>query len=337
MATRRFFGSKWKTVFVFASVFTLFFEILLRLINFRFGPDTEFGYPRPVDFSQLRYDPELFWTLNLDDESVNSWGFPGDEIVLPKPKGVYRILFLGDSIMQAGYPEQVKQCLQEAGFSNIEAIPLVINGYSSYQGRILAEKYGLRIEPDLVVVQFGWNDHWLAYGEPDAEKVFPPPHPLSIPFHTFHKVYDRVRVLQALGWAWEALLGQGNHQSGEVRVPLAQYRENLDRIRTLFEGENIPVFFATAPSAHTQWGVPDEIIQRGFAKDTESVIQLHQEYNEMVREVAGEVRLLDLDTEFESFSADELRKLFQEDGIHPTAEGHKIVAANLWRQLEKLL
>ena len=29
--------------------------------------------------------------------------------------------------------------------------------------------------------------------------------------------------------------------------------------------------------------------------------------------------------------------LNQEDGIHPTAEGHIIVAANLWRQLEKLL
>ncbi|MGZ8554381.1 MAG: arylesterase [Chitinophagaceae bacterium] len=29
--------------------------------------------------------------------------------------------------------------------------------------------------------------------------------------------------------------------------------------------------------------------------------------------------------------------LNQEDGIHPTAEGHRIVAANLWRQLEKLL
>ena len=29
--------------------------------------------------------------------------------------------------------------------------------------------------------------------------------------------------------------------------------------------------------------------------------------------------------------------LNQEDGIHPTAEGHVIVAENLWRQLEKLL
>lgn len=29
--------------------------------------------------------------------------------------------------------------------------------------------------------------------------------------------------------------------------------------------------------------------------------------------------------------------LNQEDGIHPTAEGHRIVAGNLWKQLEKLL
>ena len=30
-------------------------------------------------------------------------------------------------------------------------------------------------------------------------------------------------------------------------------------------------------------------------------------------------------------------KLNQEDGIHPTTEGHRIVAANLWRELEKML
>ncbi len=29
--------------------------------------------------------------------------------------------------------------------------------------------------------------------------------------------------------------------------------------------------------------------------------------------------------------------LNQQDGIHPTAEGHKIVAGNVWKQLEKLL
>ncbi|MDQ3683942.1 MAG: arylesterase [Bacteroidota bacterium] len=30
-------------------------------------------------------------------------------------------------------------------------------------------------------------------------------------------------------------------------------------------------------------------------------------------------------------------KLNQQDGIHPTAEGHRIVAENIWRELEKIL
>ena len=30
-------------------------------------------------------------------------------------------------------------------------------------------------------------------------------------------------------------------------------------------------------------------------------------------------------------------ELNQSDGIHPTAEGHLIVAKNVWKQLEKLL
>jgi acyl-CoA thioesterase-1 len=30
-------------------------------------------------------------------------------------------------------------------------------------------------------------------------------------------------------------------------------------------------------------------------------------------------------------------ELNQADGIHPTAEGHRIVAENVWKELEKLL
>ena len=30
-------------------------------------------------------------------------------------------------------------------------------------------------------------------------------------------------------------------------------------------------------------------------------------------------------------------KLNQQDGIHPTAEGHRIVAENVWKQLQTIL
>jgi lysophospholipase L1-like esterase len=305
--------------FLFFAVILSSIEVLLRFVNFRFEPNAEFGYPHPADFSELRYHPELFWTLNPSEIGVNSWGFPGEEIVTPKPKDVFRLLFLGDSIMQAGYPRWVESCLREAGFQNIEAVTLAVNGYSSYQGRVLADNFGLLLEPDLVILQFGWNDQWLAYGDPDVEKVFPRPHPVSI---TFHKVYDRVRILQGLAWLWAGLTKYPvNQRITEVRVPQDDYRENLRHIQQIFEDNNIPVYFVTAPSTHSAFGVPEEIIAGGFAVDSESVTSLNQTYNQIVREGTPKEKLVDFARDFSSASLDELDKWFNDDGFHPTELG----------------
>lgn len=295
----------------------LVLEVILRAANFRYEWDAEFAYPRPADFAQVRYDPDLFWTLNPSDPGVNSWGFLGDEISVEKPTNAYRILFIGDSIMEAGYPKTVETCLHAAGFADVEAIPLAIRGYSSYQGQVVAEKYGRLLTPDMVIVEFGWNDHWLAFGKPDAEKTFPAP---SAKILAFHRVYDRVRVLQGLGWIWGVGLGQGNTRSDQVRVPLDAYVENLTAIRTLFEQEAIPVLFVTAASAQAQIGVPEDLIQRGFVKDAASIIQLHETYNDRVRTMTG---VIDLAAEIEKLEADK-RSLFQADGIHPTHTGTEV-------------
>lgn len=292
-------------------------EILLRVTNFRYEWDAEFAYPRPADFANLRYDPDLFWTLNPDDPDVNTWGFRGDEITVEKTTDAYRILIIGDSITEAGYPREVEKCLHTAGFTQVEVLPLAAGGYSSYQGRVIAEKYGLLLSPDLVIVQFGWNDHWRAVGEPDAEKTFPAP---SVGIRAFHRVYDRVRVLQALGWVWGVGMGQGNTWSDQVRVPLEAYVANLTAIRALFEQENIPVRFVTAPSAQALVGVPADLIQRGFATSAESVIQLHETYNARVRTMPG---VIDLAAEIEKLGAGK-RALFQLDGIHPTPAGTEV-------------
>jgi lysophospholipase L1-like esterase len=39
----------------------------------------------------------------------------------------------------------------------------------------------------------------------------------------------------------------------------------------------------------------------------------------------------------ESWAADALDMLYLEDGIHPTAEGHRHVAENVWRVLAPVL
>jgi lysophospholipase L1-like esterase len=304
-------------------LFLIGLEIVLRAVTFRYEPDAEFSYPRPADFAEVRYDPELFWTLNPEDAGVNARGFLGKEMTVEKPAGTYRMLFIGDSIMEAGYPEEVEVCLQAAGFANIEAVSLAVRGYSSYQGQVMAEKYGRLLQPDLVLVQFGWNDHWLAFGEPDVEKSFAPPSEWAL---KIHGVYDRVRVFQAAGWVWGVLLGQGNAITGAMRVSPEAYADNLRAMKTLFEGDNVPVWILTAPSAHAQFGVSEDLIQRQFAKDAESVLSLHAAYNEIAREVAGE-KLVEVAGAFEAFTAAEMRTFFQLDGIHPTRLGTEKIAS----------
>lgn len=319
-------GKRPRTGWVLLFLLVLFLaglEMILRAVKFRYEPDAEFSYPRPNDFAEVRYDPDLFWTLRPDDPGVNSWGFLGKEIAVEKPAGTFRILFIGDSIMEAGYPAQVEACLRDEGVQGVETISLAVRGYSSYQGRVVAEKYGMMLQPDLVFVQFGWNDHWLAFGKPDTEKSFAAPSEWVL---KIHRVYDRVRVLQGAGWVWGVLLGQGNSVTGQLRVSPEVYAENLRAMQTLFEAENVPLWIVTAPSAHAQFGVAEDLIVRQFAKDAESVITLHTAYNEIAREVAGE-KLVDVAGMFEGVSAEDLRSLFQLDGIHPTHAGTEKIAA----------
>ena len=309
-------------------------ELALRFAHFRFEPDREFGYPRAADFGFLQYDPDLFWKINPNQEGINSWGFPGREINPVKPEGVYRMVFLGDSILYAGYPFLVEQCLHDAEVQ-VEVIPLAVPGYSSYQGHLLAEKFGALLKPDLVVVQFGWNDHWLAYGEPDAQKTFSPPRSWSVPFHVY--LYDRVRILQGLGWVGALVFGKGKSVTEEVRVPPAQYQENLRAIQATFEKDQTPVVFVTAPSAHPKLGVPEEIVQNGFAVGSASVLQLHQVYNQIVREIAGEDWVFDLQAEFDTLSEGDLKEMFQPDGIHPTEMGTAEIASGFCRFIRPFL
>jgi lysophospholipase L1-like esterase len=315
---------RWLAGCLLAGLFLSLTEIVLRLIHFHYEPDLEFSYPRPGDFSQLRYDPDVFWTLDPAQPDVNEWGFPGDEILIPKRKGEFRILFLGDSVMQAGYPALVEGCFQQRGYSQVKAVSLAIYGYSSYQGRVLAEKYGEMLEPDLVVVEFGWNDHWLAYGEPDAEKQF---HPLSPTKLLWHKALARSRLLQGLAWMETHLTeGKKNPLPGGVRVSAEQYRENLTRIREIFEGKNIPVVFITAPSGWARLGAPEEIFARGFATHAESVTVLHAQYNQIVRETGGEGYVLDLEKQIQGSSAEQLAQFFETDHIHPSKSGSQEIA-----------
>ena len=132
-------------------------------------------------------DASTFWRVrpNLDEAywdftmfSTNEDGFRDPVPITGKPEGTFRILALGDSVTfgyrvplvfpenldqwdrnGAPYPRRIERALR-ARQSDIpvEVVTAGIPGFSSHQGRILFEEVVDRVEPDVVLVNFGYND-----------------------------------------------------------------------------------------------------------------------------------------------------------------------------------
>ena len=306
-------------------------ELTLRGAGFRYESNIQFGYPRPEDFTTLVPDEFLFWKL-APGPGVNSMGFPGDEIEMPKPADTYRILFLGNSCTWQGYPTGVKLFLEwdAAGKSQrrFDAVSLAVPGYTSYQGRIVAERLAGQVDPDLAVIYYGWNDHWLAYGAVDSEKKARAAHaaPTS---GWLSRTFAKSRLLQGLA-KLRASLGRGeNRPLDRPRVSPEEYRENLRAIVGLMKGWGVPVLMITAPTSHPQLGVPSFLIDKRFVPDADYAIRVHRSYNSIVRDVARETGAELVDLEADWAYRPDLDKVFLGDGIHFTSWGNALIAREI--------
>ena len=103
-------------------------------------------------------------------ERLNRDGFRGPEYVIPKPANTFRILAVGDSVVQGlnvAFEQTWEQVLerelnrrvgQSSSISRYEVINAGIGGYVSWQALVRLQDRGLKYNPDLVVVLVGWND-----------------------------------------------------------------------------------------------------------------------------------------------------------------------------------
>jgi lysophospholipase L1-like esterase len=301
-------------------------ELTLRAIGFHYESGVEYRLPQgDPSFVFYHPDPELHFKFDPAHPDVNSFGFPDEEVALPKPQGVYRILFLGDSCTQQGYPGRVTEQLNDApaqGAPRYGAVVLAVAGYSSFQGQVMARTLAPEMDGDLAVVFFGWNDHWLANGAPDSRRI-PVEADLGSLQRFAHFAQTQSRLVQFLVRLRVEASRKSESSSGQLRVPLGEYRENLEDIERRLRALDLPVVFLTAPTAHYRFGAPAQLVSGGFATDQESVPRLHRMYNEVVREVARDTGafLLDLEREFESLDTSALKEIFTDDGIHFTESG----------------
>jgi len=313
-------------LFLLASVLNLILvppEAYLRFKGFRYESGIQFGYPRPYQFSVFEPHETLFWRFPPSLPGVNSYGFEGPEVKQPKPPGTYRILFVGNSCMYQGYPHMIELILRKH-YAGVECINFANPGYTTYQGKVLIKSYIDDLNPDLVVVAYGWNDRWLAYGAVDEEKQI---HiSSSKAADILRSIYSKWRLLQFFRKALGPVLGR-IEPLGTPRVPIDHFMKNLLEIGNECSRRGIPTIFATEPGSHPVLGVPDYITTSEYATSKESSLALFKEYNEAVRKIATEREdwhLIDLDSLI-SYRND-VREIFTGDGFHFTRSGLALVA-----------
>lgn len=296
-----------------------------RSAEFQFvQPDLEVGEVFADFGGALVDDPELFWTLDpaLGNRLSNSHGLRGWWPSRTKSPRDLRVVCVGDSCTygmsvryENTYGVQLEALLQARLPEHcVETVLLALPGYSTQQDRILCERHLAALRPDVTVLYCGaWNDYLPAVALSDAER--------------YRRNTSRApRLLQLLaGFSGRSDVDENElkraFRDGQApngrRVPLDEFRQNLEQMIAMArrDGSRVVVIVPPLPAA------------------TAERYPISLEYRTALRAVAvaHEVPLVDGPALFDA--APSAPPLFH-DWVHPTARGHRLLAAALLERLE---
>jgi lysophospholipase L1-like esterase len=304
------------------------------------GREDQSGVAQPTD-AYFRYSPELIWEFvpgaPFFGKVINAQGFVGREFEPEKPKGMIRVICLGDSCTGMG-PPTYADCLNERLAADPptnhrwEAFNMGVHGYSSVQGLQLFRYKARALSPDWVTIYFGWNDHWLANGPSDAERLRKSGTVLEA---AIHRTLQKKRSFRGLGM----LLGRPPEmmrnsepadvsepdQTEELRVPPEQYQETLALLIREIRASGAKPVLITAPMGD----LGRHLVHIKATTSAERAEELHDQYVDLTRDVASknDVPLLDLAAMIDPLPFEDF---FTEDGIHLTRQAREWVGDRLY-------
>lgn len=220
------------------------------------APDLQLG----KGWIALDPHPTRLWGLapgRIADASfaayINAMGIRGPLPATPKPRGVSRIIMLGDSTIfgHGVADDQVMAPQLEAALTSyglkVDVVNFGVPGYSTEQSLIQLEEQGWELEPDLLVIANLWSDNdFSAFHDADllrTRRLF------------VDNVLGRSAFFRLLaGFIDRARGGEGAHivtwmrssrwpKNGVRRVPLADYIRNLDRMVREARSRDVGVAF----------------------------------------------------------------------------------------------
>ncbi len=287
-------------------------EGLLRLTGLgTIQPEIQFGEitGARLESGLFIFDKDLFWREpeGAPDQIHLGTHFVRVGDVFPPKERRLRILCLGDSctrLSRTNQPFSVR--LQAVLGPNAEVFNASLPGYTSHQGLAWLNKQLLASKPDVVVVYFGWNDHWRSWGLPD-------------------RAYTR-----SLGVSSSRLLNLVRPRPAipPIRLLPDEYRENLIEMARLITGQGGKMVLVLAPHNINQENTA-HYRKNGNITEGDDPQALHLAYLEIARDAGAQpgVRLYDAAAQFAAIA--EPRLILQRDGIHPTDPGHQVLARAL--------
>lgn len=283
-------------------------EGALRVAGFHYQlmPTVQFGWPDSHTIeTTYADDPDLFWVTRDYREKLRTARRTHPDVV-----------FMGDSCTEFGtYPQRTMEALTAAHAPVMTGIHLAAGGWSSEQGLIQLQRDVVPLHPKVIVVFYGWNDHWMALGPTDPDLHLA---------RRFLWMADHLRIAQVALKARMGLSARNGQKPN--RVPPERYRSNLDRIADLAKSAGITPVFVTAPSNYIVGREPAYLLRRHVQRLSD-VVPLHQQYVELTRAAAREsgAVLCDAAAAFAAIPGSHDR-YFKADAIHFTADGDQELA-----------
>jgi len=302
-------------------------------------------------------DPILQFKLNPaiepNGEPLNSAGFRGPEFG-PKRPGVFRILALGDSctfgyIVRAmigfvaqPYPLRLQHLVdRRLGPRRVEVLNAGLPGYNSFQGLLLLRTRLRDLEPDLVTVRFGWNDHFLS-GAGEAAAFREPATPLGIAAEDLllrSKLYAFLRRIGLELRAWrepvadQASAAFRSQGTWVPTIPPEDFAHTLRRIVEVVRARGGEVWLLTAPRNPAPSAEAAQQLAVHNRLDFERLMQVHEDYAQIVRRVGEETGALvvDLEAAYARHAGEPV--FLPTDVVHPTEGGHNLEAEALYAAL----
>jgi len=266
----------------------------------------------------------------------NRLGYRGEEVAIPKPGGVFRILTLGDSTThgigvspQNTYTEQLERILTEDySIADVEAINGGVPGYTTWGHVVNLAFRGLELEPDLIIVYSAVLDISALMVEPSCyrgdnlHRGIPPQSPMfriggePLPGSALYRFIgiqqgwmdsptDTNRLLTSVIDCPPTDLSPEALASAN---PPVYYERNLRTLVGIGMGHDIPVLVST-------WGYDANEDHATWWR------QIVDDMNQRVRRVADETDTLFYDLAASDFV--DTPEYWFGDGIHQSIEGHR--------------